>query len=137
MSPGQVPVSFGGSVEANMILGGRFLEIRFVSEEGMFAGEGLNLIGYDRRNKVYTSVAFDTWGTYFVTSEGSYNEAEKTLSLYGEAEDKNLGMIEKYTMQLRLLDEDTYVWEVIIEDAQQMYGVDRFKMVEVTHHRVK
>ena len=99
--------------------------------------EGLNILGFDRRNKVYTSVGFDTWGTYFVTSEGSYDETSKTISMYGEAEDKTFGMTEKYSINLRLIDEDTYVWEVIIRDAQQMHGVDEFKMVEVTHHRVK
>ncbi len=137
MAPGQQPTEFTGSAAAKMILGGRFLEIKFTSGEGMFAGEGLNLLGYDRRNKVYTSVGFDTWGTYFVTAEGIYDEATKTISLYGEAEDKTFNLTEKYTMNMQILDEDTYTWEVIVKDAEQMYGVAEFKMVEVTHRRVK
>lgn len=137
MAPGQEPMSFAGTATAEMILGGRFLEFKFVSGEGMFAGEGLNILGFDRRNKVYTSVGFDTWGTYFVTAEGNYDEAAKSLSLFGEAEDRTRSMTEKYNIVLKFLDADTFIWEVTFLEAQQMYGVDEFRMVEVTHHRVK
>lgn len=79
-----------------MILGGRFLLMESKSGEGEMYTETFNLAGFDRRHKKYTTIGLDTWGTYYVTAAGSYNDTTKTLKMYGEDQDPVMGFTQKY-----------------------------------------
>ena len=46
------------------------VHVNVTGGEGEMKMEGLNLMGYDRRHKKFTTVVFDTWGTYYVTGAG-------------------------------------------------------------------
>lgn len=137
MQAGAEPMIFEGTAEQVMILGGRFLESKFAAGDGPFATQGLTILGFDRRYGEYTSVGFDTWGTYFVTAKGSYDPKSKTITMYGEDKDPVAGRTQKYNMIYRLTDQDSIHNEVIMVDAKDMYGVDEFKMVEVEYTRAE
>lgn len=136
MKPGAEPSEMNGKSVNTMILGGRFLQSNVTSGEGEMKMEGLNLMGFDRRHKHFTTIGFDTWGTYFVTAAGPYNEETKSIVMYGEDEEPTAGITQKYDIIVRLVDDDTYVTEVVFKD-ERTPDKSEFKMVEVTNKRVK
>lgn len=137
MEPGAEPMVFEGTGENRMILGGRFLECRSVSGEGPMQTETLTLIGFDRRYERYTSVGWDTWGTYYVTAAGPFNDSTRAIVMAGEDHDPIMGYTQVYDMILRLIDNDTYIWEVVFKNPEITKGAEQFKMVEITSTRVK
>jgi hypothetical protein len=136
MSPGAEPAEMKGKAVNKMILGGRFLQSNISSGEGEMKSEGLNLMGYDRRHKQFTTVGFDTWGTYYVTAAGSYDKESKSIVMYGEDEEPTWEMTQKYNIVVRFVDEDTIISEVIFKDKRTP-DESEFKMVEVTNKRIK
>ena len=136
MKPGSEPSVMHGKSVNTMILGGRFLQSNVTGGEGEMKMEGLNLMGYDRRHKKFTTVGFDTWGTYYVTAAGPYDEKTKSIVMYGEDEEPTMGITQKYDIIVQIVDEDTYVTEIVFKDARTP-DQKEFKMVEVTNKRVK
>jgi len=136
IKPGAEPSEMKGKSVNKMILGGRFLQSDVTGGEGEMKMEGLNLMGYDRRHKRFTTVGFDTWGTYYVTAAGPYDEKTKSIVMYGEDEEPTAGIVQKYDIIVRLVDNDTYVTEIIFKD-ERTPDQKEFKMVEVTNKRVK
>ena len=136
MKPGAEPAEMKGKSVNSMILGGRFLQSNVTGGEGEMKMEGLNLMGYDRRHKRFTTVGFDTWGTYYVTAAGPFDEKTNTIVMYGEDEEPTWDMTQKYNIIVRFVDDDTYISEVVFKDKRTP-AESEFKMVEVTHKRVK
>lgn len=132
-APGQEPIVSKGKSVNTMILGGRFLEIRAEGGEGEMRVEGLSVMGFDRRSGQYTLVGFDTWGTYYVTGAGPWDEAAKAWKLPGEHTDPQTGRKESYTFVIRPEGPDRNVMEILfhLPDGQTM------KAVEVTSTRRK
>ncbi len=131
------PMIIGGSASIDTILGGRFIEGTFVTEGSMMDGEGLFIMGFDRRHETYSYVGFDSWGTYSVAASGEYDEATETITVSGTDEDPIVGFTQVYDMTLTFIDDDTWKFEVIMKGAEAIYGADPFTMVEVIYTRKK
>jgi hypothetical protein len=136
MKPGAEPAEMKGNSINRMILGGRFLQSDVKGGEGEMQMEGLNIMGYDRRHKHFTTVGFDTWGTYYVTAAGPYDENSKSIVMYGEDEEPTAGITQKYDIIVRFIDDDNFVSEIVFKD-ERTPDQSEFKMVEVTNKRVK
>jgi hypothetical protein len=136
MTPGAEPAEMKGKSENKMILGARFLQSDVTGGEGEMKMEGLNLMGYDRRHNHFTTVGFDTWGTYYVTAAGPYDEKSNAIIMYGEDEEATMEMTQKYNIIVRFVDDNTYITEVVFKDKRTP-NQSEFKMVEVTHKRIK
>lgn len=134
VQPGKPPMTFKGACQNRMILGGRFLLSESKSGVGAMAVESLVIIGFDRRHKKYTTVAFDTTGTYWVTAAGPYDASRQAIVMYGEDVDPVLGT-QKYDMVTRVISPNQYVTEVIFKDPEHTGGQKELKLVEVTHTR--
>ena len=132
---GEAIVSEGHSVN-KMILGGRFLMLSAESEAMGMKSEALTIMGYDRRNEVYTTIGFDSWGTYYVTASGKYDSTINEIRMYGEDVDAKINMVQKYDMVVREISEDKYISEIIFYDSTHTLGAESFKMMEVTSTRV-
>jgi hypothetical protein len=135
MKPGAEPSEMKGKSVNKMILGGRFLQSDVTGGEGEMKMEGLNVMGYDRRHKKFTTVGFDTWGTYYVTAAGPYDEKTKSIVMYGEDEEPTASITQKYDIIVRFVDDDTYINEIVFKD-ERTPDKKEFKMVEVTNTRV-
>jgi hypothetical protein len=132
---GAEPVSGTGRAVNRMILGGRFLETR---TEGSFAGQpiaSLMVLGFDRRAERYTSVGFDTWGTYYVTAAGGFDAAENAIVMDGTDDDPVLGHTQRYRMVLRPESADRYAFEIWFSDAAHAGGGDPLKVYEAVFTR--
>src|SRR5262249_13439703 len=135
--PGAKPMLFEGNCENRMALGGRFLVSEGKGGQGQMAIENMSIFGFDRRVKKFTSVGYDTEGTYYVTAAGAYDEKEKAIVMTGEEFDPVLNHDQKYRFVLRVVDPDTYVEEVFFADSAHTKGLSEFKAAEITHRRKK
>ncbi|MEW5925777.1 MAG: DUF1579 family protein [Candidatus Zixiibacteriota bacterium] len=135
--PEAAPLDFTGKAINEMILGGRFLQMTSESGEGEMYTETMSMIGFDRRSNKYTYVGMDTWGTYFVTAAGDYDEKTKTISMYGEDVDAVAGFTQKYDQIFQLIDKDKFILSVVFYNKELTGGADQFKMLEITYTRAK
>jgi hypothetical protein len=124
-----------GTAENRMILGGRFLESRGRSGEGVYATEALTILGVDLRSGHYTTVGFDTWGTYFVTGRGPYDAERRQASMPGTDANPLLGHTQEYRFELQWLDADSYAFRTVFTDEAHTAGQGPLTMVEVIHRR--
>ena len=99
------------------------------------AFESFIIHGFDRRHKKYTTVGFDSLGTYYVTAAGPYDDSKKAIVMYGEDVDPALGHTQKYDMVTRIISPARYVTEIIFKDPEHTGGRAEFKMVEITFTR--
>ncbi len=132
--PGQDPMTATGTAVNTMILRGRFLLTESTGGEGPMKSESLSITGFDRRHKKYSLVVFDTWGTYYVMAAGSYDDATRTITMYGEDEDPVMGVTQKYDFILRIISQDKHVAEVVFKDFRTP-NEEEFKAVEITYSR--
>lgn len=125
--PGAEPVTATSVVEAEMILGGRFL-VQTGAMTDPFPAETLTILGFDRRSGHYDMVALDTMGTYWVTARGDATGADGLL-LSGTDYDP-IGEFEQvYDFVIRFEDEDTLVSEIVFKDPINTRGGPPFTMV--------
>jgi len=132
--PGAEATTFEGTAEHRMILGGRFLEMESQSGEGDMYTESLILMGYDNRHKEFTYVGFDTWGTYYVTAKGQYDEEKGSWALKGQDVDPVMGFTQKYQFNIVMIDDDTVRIEVVFFEFPGVKEKE-FKMLEMLYTR--
>jgi len=137
MKPGDSPMVFTGTTVNEMVLGGRFLISKAVSGEGAMYTETLTILGFDRRYGHYTAVCYDTWGTYYITADGPYDQAANTITLSGEEVDPVMKITQKYEFDCKLAGPDEYVWSIVFKNPEFTGGAPEFKMVEIVHKRKK
>lgn len=131
------PITIKGICESQMILGGRFLSSECKSNVGGSIVENNSIIGFDRRHKKFTIVAYDSTATYYVAAAGPYDEARKATVMSGEDYDPVLGGKQVYDFVIRTISSDQFVSEIIFKDEAHTQGKGDFKMVEVTFTRAK
>jgi hypothetical protein len=118
MDPSRPPDESKATTEAQLIMGGRYLEEKVSGEfAGMkFLGQALK--GYDNVRKVYTYVWIDNMGTgTSVASSGSYDGGKKTFTYAGEEVDPLDGKKVKTKSVLRVIDKDKYEIDMFREDG--------------------
>lgn len=131
--PGAQPVEARATAVSRMVLGGRFLVTDGKSEDPAFPVELMVIRGFDRRSGKYTTVGYDTYGTYYVEAEGSWDEATRSMTESGESRDPSTGRTERYDFVTRVVSPDQYVHLTVF----QMPDGSRFTAVETTYTRRK
>ena len=91
MLPGAPVMTAKGTAEAKWIIGGRFLQTTVISMIDDIKTESLSIHGYDNRKGVYTTYGIDSFGTYAVWADGTFDDASQTFTLNGETEEPGHG----------------------------------------------
>ena len=119
-----------GVSKMELVFGGRYLKehYRCLSEDMPF--EGMLLMGYDNLEKKHVSLWIDSLSTGFMLMEGSYDEATRSLTMTGEADDPFLGPI-KMRGVTREVSKDKVVFEMYRKGAE---GPEE-KCMETTYNR--
>lgn len=110
MMPGAAPMQAQAKAVAASILGKRFLEI---DTEGSMMGmpvQSKSLLGFDRRHGRWTTVGFDTMGTYWVSGQG-VRDADGVARLHGVDDDPKGKQV--YTFELKFVDADEFTIDVV------------------------
>ena len=133
MEPGGEPTVSESSVEAEMILGGRFLR---EDMSGMSMGlpfQGMGITGYDNTTGKITSVWFDTMGTVTSILSGAYATAGDPMVLTGSMIDPMTGM----EMSMRAVTNFISADESRFEYFASGTGMPEMKIMELHYSRVK
>jgi hypothetical protein len=112
---------YQGAADARMIVGGRFLQIEYQAKGSADATEGLFTIGFDKRHERYVLVAFDNFGTYFVTSQGQREEGSDRIKMYGVDDDpmmKSMGYTKEFAHVLAPRSADEFAIEILMIDTR-------------------
>lgn len=134
-APGKDPKVSSGRATNRVVLGGRFLESVWSGTMMGMPVENLTILGFDRRMQKFTSVVFDTFGTYYVTAAGERDSASHTVIMKGNEGQAALEHEHDYEFHLALIDRDTYAWSVVFRDPVTSSGTGNFKMMELTFRR--
>lgn len=84
MAPGSEPMESTGTVDAEMILGGRVLRETHSGTMMDMPFEGVGHTGYDNLSGQYWNIWMDNFGTGVYPSEGSYDEETGKLTFEAE-----------------------------------------------------
>ncbi|HKH45030.1 MAG TPA: DUF1579 domain-containing protein [Thermoanaerobaculia bacterium] len=132
MAPGQPPQESSGTMHAETILGGRYVQSVW---KGNFMGqpfEGRGTDGYDNVSKQYVSSWVDNMGTGIMLSTGTCDDGGKKCTVVGDSSDPMSGG--KVTMKsvMTWVDDNTF--------KNEMYGKDtasgqEYKMMEIVAKR--
>src|SRR5581483_6237129 len=98
-----------GVATYKMDLGGLWLFSTFQGEFGGMPFSGRGVDGYDPAKKKYIGAWVDSMDPSIMTSEGTYDEATKTLTMKGEMKGQD-GKPALHTMKTVYKDPDTMVW---------------------------
>ena len=101
----------GGAV-SSVTLDGLWLETEY---KGAMMGStfaGHDVLGYDTFKKKYVGCWVDSWSSYMVVSEGSYDAATKTLTMSGDSIDPMSGGVVRMVNVTKLIDDDHMVFEM-------------------------
>ena len=115
------------------ILGNRFIREDFKSSWQNKPYSGIGHIGYDKTKNKYFTIWMDTSSTGIMTSEGSYDKANKTFNFGTKYICPVEGVEKTGRTATRIVDKNTNVFEMydIRKDGSE------FKMMEITYTRKK
>lgn len=133
MAPGQPPGESTGTMHADVLMDGRYVEHHW---HGSFMGmpfEGRGTEAYDNVTKQYTNTWIDNMGTGIMNSTGACDEGGKKCTYNGLGSDPMAGKQVPMRSVITWLDGDTF--------TNEMYGNDpsgkEMKMMEITAKRKK
>lgn len=134
MMPGAEPMRAQARAVAASILGKRFLEI---DTQGSLMGmpvQSKTLLGFDRRHGRWTTVGFDTMGTYWVSGQG-VREADGVARLHGVDDDPKGKQV--YTFELSFVSADEFTIDVVFSQLGEARFDPPHRMVEMRYTRRK
>lgn len=139
MAPNTPPIVASSKVKNEMVLGGRFLRAHSKGEMNLggvtLTVESIGMMGFDRRNGVFTSVGFDTMGTYYVTAAGEQDPETGVITMAGSDHDRRTNMTQTYKFVMRVIDDDHYIIDLYFTNPEMTHGQDEFRLVEMSHTR--
>jgi len=112
MMPGQAPETSQTTAQGEMILGGRFLKMNY---KGTMFGqpfEGVQIVGYDNMKKKYITFWIDSSSTAFFLTEGTRDEASKTMTETGVWPDPMTGGTMKVKGITKMVSPDEFTYEM-------------------------
>lgn len=132
MAPGLPPQESTGTMHAESVLGGRYVQSVWT---GSFMGqpfEGRGTDGYDNISKQYVSSWIDNMGTGILLSTGTCEDGGKKCSVSGETSDPMSGG--KMTMKSVLTwgDDNNFKTEMFAKDPA---SGQEYKMMEIVAKR--
>ena len=132
MDPSQPPSVSEATTVCESFFGGRYFKSSHTGDMMGMPFEGFELSGYDNIKKKFFSVWMDNMGTGIMTTEGTYDEATKTITLTGSMMDP-MGNDMKIRELVKVIDNDNTMFEMYMEVS----GKPEMKWMEIKYTRVK
>jgi len=117
MRPGAPPSVSSSTCTAELILGGRYVMLRY---QGVMFGqpfEGIQIIGYDNTQKKYNAFWIDNTSTSFYLTSGTRVAAGNTINDTGLWPDPMTGGTSKIRAVTKLIGPDEYTYELFMVGA--------------------
>ncbi len=138
--PGTPATETHGTAEISSVLDGRYTQQSLTSTfempdatGGMNAVpySGLGFTGYDNVRNLYIGTWMDNLGTQILTMKGSASPDGKTITMYGEMDEKMInvyGRTVKYVINIESADRHTFV-------IYDLHAGDDYKVMEIVYQR--
>lgn len=139
MGSGKAPVKYQGTSENRMTVGGRFLQMEYQTLGKAGPIDGMFTVGFDPRHQRHTLIAMDSFGAYFVTSQGRRETPGGKIRMLGTDDDpvmKALGHTKEFVHVLDLRSPDEFTVEVWFVDTRTAARKE-FKYMAYTFKRRK
>ena len=130
MAPNSDPATSTGTVKAEMILGGRYLQMKYSSTVMGMPFEGISTDGYDNGKKVFFNTWVDNMGTGIMYAEGKYDESTKTCEYNGKMFDPMTGKDLPYRQTVQTIDDNHMIMEMFYPSPM---GGKEFKSMHVEY----
>lgn len=134
MGPGEPTISKGVATY-EWILGGRYLKSKHTSEVAGMPFEGMGIDGYDRAQKFYYSLWFDTMGTGYMSLKGVASSDHKRISYTGMMFDPTQGREVKVREEVEWVDANRFIFSMYTEMPGQDGKSIEVKAMEMTATR--
>jgi hypothetical protein len=121
MGGGDAAMVYRGTANSRVIAGRRFLQMEYQAKGKTDEIDGTFIVGFDSRHKRFTLVAMDSFGPYFVTSQGHRDEKSGKIRMLGADDDpmmKAMGFTKEFVHVLDLRSKDEYAVEVWFVDTR-------------------
>jgi len=132
MEPGKPAMESTGTLDAQMVLGGRYLETIHKNQTMGMPFEGHELDGYDNVAGQYFGAWIDNMGTGLLPMTGSLDASGKVMTMTGEFMDPVKHKKMTFKAVSTHIDDDTFHYEGYMVD-----GGKETKVMEVTAKRAK
>ena len=128
-APGTPPDSSKGKAVNKMIMGGRYQQSIHTGNMMGMPFEGISTTGYDNAKKTFITNWIDNMGTGMMTTEGTWDEASKSLTQTGDCVDPSTGTAKKMAVRqvTKVLDDKNQVFEMYCPGPDGK----EYKMMEV------
>ena len=133
MAPGAPPSESGGTMHAEMILGGRYVQADWKGNFMGMAFEGRGTEGYDNLGKKYVSSWVDNMGTGILHTTGTCEQGGKVCRQSGSMIDPMTGKDTPWKSVVTWQDANTFLFEMFGNDPSGK----EMKMMEFTVKRKK
>lgn len=109
-----------GVATYKMDMNGLWLMSTFESDNPMGSGKfmGRGSDSYDPGSKKYVGVWIDSWSARPMMLEGTYDEAKKTMIMFGEATGPD-GQKHKHRMESQMPDDNTMNFSMFMPDSKE------------------
>ena len=133
MAPGAPPTKTTSSCVNRMILGGRYQESKYSGNMNGMPFEGISTTAYDNSRKVFIATWIDNFGTGIMVSEGTWDNATKSLTMKGKQVDPVSGKDIAIREVMKTVDDNTQTMEMYMTPA----GGTEYKSMEIKLTRKK
>jgi hypothetical protein len=132
MEPGKPPMETKSTADVKWIMDGRFLLEESTGQIMGMPHKGMGITGYDNFKQKYISSWIENMSTGMYTSEGTFDQSGKVLTLHGKIDEPMTGERDKLVRFVaRFISKDKHVFEIY-----DLVGrPDEFKAVEMTYTR--
>lgn len=110
--PGEEGTDSKGTAEFRWVMDGRFLVESTKTDMSGQLFEWMGWHGYDNQKKQYVSVWIDNFGTGIESMTGQFDDAKKTLTYIGEADNPEAGGKVKVKWTIHLESKDRFTVEM-------------------------
>lgn len=130
MDPNAEPMVSEGTVDAEMILGGRYLKMVAKFPMMGMQTEGWMLEAYDNGKKEFINVWIDNMGTGVAISNGKFDETTKSIIYHGKMYDPLTGKDTDFKSVSKMINDNEMIFEMYGEfDGKEV------KMMEIYYTR--
>jgi hypothetical protein len=139
MGAGGAAMVYRGQADHRMLAGRRFLQMDYQAKDKADNIDGSFIIGFDSRHKRFTLVALDSFGPYFVTSQGKAGDNAVKIRMLGTDDDpmmKAMGFTKEFVHVLELRSADEFAIEVWFVDTRNAARRE-FKYMDYVFKRKK
>jgi hypothetical protein len=108
--PGGEPHVSTGTMVNTWVLGKRWVEEHYKSDDGFFAGQGL--IGYNKTSGKYEGMWIDSMSTFMQFETGNYDPKTRTYEMHSEMLCPQSGVPMKKRSVIRVLSDNEHTMEM-------------------------